>query len=99
MDSLTKREMTQIAKLQRHAGVQRLSLHFPWPEFSDQRRSFHQEFVYDVFMFTKSRGFSWPDVIQAAELARGIFPQLDGRSRRHYAVPVMSEDSATCAQI
>ncbi|KAM4559516.1 uncharacterized protein C8orf74 homolog isoform 4-T4 [Odontesthes bonariensis] len=92
MDSLTKSEVTRIAKLQRHAGVQRLSRHFLWSEFSDQMRCFHQEFVYDVFMFTKNRGFSWPDVIRSAELARSIFPQLDGQSEQQWAAPAMSED-------
>ncbi|KAM4559515.1 uncharacterized protein C8orf74 homolog isoform 3-T3 [Odontesthes bonariensis] len=98
MDSLTKSEVTRIAKLQRHAGVQRLSRHFLWSEFSDQMRCFHQEFVYDVFMFTKNRGFSWPDVIRSAELARSIFPQLDGQSEQQWAAPAMSEDvcSDTC---
>ncbi|KAM4559514.1 uncharacterized protein C8orf74 homolog isoform 2-T2 [Odontesthes bonariensis] len=90
MDSLTKSEVTRIAKLQRHAGVQRLSRHFLWSEFSDQMRCFHQEFVYDVFMFTKNRGFSWPDVIRSAELARSIFPQLDGQSEQQWAAPAMN---------
>ncbi|XP_035533484.1 uncharacterized protein C8orf74 homolog [Morone saxatilis] len=78
MDSLTGSEMAQIARQQREAGVQRLSCHFPWPEFCDERRCFHQEFVYDVAMFAAARGFPWPDVIRAAETAKGIFPQLDG---------------------
>ena len=66
---------------QREAGVQRLSSHFSWPEFCDERRHFHQEFVYDVAMFAAARGFPWPDVIRAAAMAKGIFPQLDGQSK------------------
>ncbi|XP_012727187.2 uncharacterized protein C8orf74 homolog [Fundulus heteroclitus] len=76
MDSLTEREIARIARLQRDAGIQRLSHHFQWPEFSNDQLSFHQEFVYDVAMFTTERGFSWADVIRSAALARGVFPQL-----------------------
>ncbi|XP_073351512.1 uncharacterized protein C8orf74 homolog [Pagrus major] len=82
MDSLTEREVAQIARLQREAGVQRLSCHFSWPEFCDERRHFHQEFVYDVAMFAAARGFPWPNVIRAAAMAKGIFPQLDGQSKQ-----------------
>ncbi|XP_070711422.1 uncharacterized protein C8orf74 homolog [Pempheris klunzingeri] len=78
MDSLTESEMAQIATQQREAGVQRLSCHFSWPDFCDERRCFHQDFVYDVAMFAAARGFPWPDVIRAAAVAKGIFPQLDG---------------------
>uniref|UniRef100_A0A7N9AQM2 Chromosome 2 C8orf74 homolog n=1 Tax=Mastacembelus armatus TaxID=205130 RepID=A0A7N9AQM2_9TELE len=78
MGSLTEGEMAQIAGLQRDAGVPRLSCHFSWPEFSDERRGFHQEFVYDVAMFAAGRGFTWTNVIRAAVLAKGIFLQLDG---------------------
>lgn len=60
--------------------MQRLSCHFLWPEFCDERRLFHQEFVYDVAMFAAARGLPWPGVIQAATIARGVFPQLDGQS-------------------
>ncbi|KAE8278684.1 hypothetical protein D5F01_LYC23601 [Larimichthys crocea] len=77
MDSLTESEMAQVARQQREAGVQRLSCHFSWPEFCDERRCFHQEFVYDVAMFATACGFPWPDVIHAAVIAKGIFPQLD----------------------
>ncbi|KAM9766641.1 uncharacterized protein C8orf74 homolog [Menidia menidia] len=77
MESLTKSEITQIVRLQRDAGVQRLSRHFLWSEFSDDRRLFHQEFVFDVLLFAVGRGFSWPDVVRAAELAKGLFPQMD----------------------
>ncbi|XP_078100280.1 uncharacterized protein C8orf74 homolog [Sander vitreus] len=76
-DSLTEREIAQIARHQREAGVQRLSCHFSWPEFCDERRCFHQEFVYDVAMFATARGFPWFNVIRAAVIAKGIFPQLD----------------------
>ncbi|XP_041821735.1 uncharacterized protein C8orf74 homolog [Chelmon rostratus] len=62
----------------REAGVQRLSCHFSWPEFCDERRRFHQEFAYDVAMFATACGFPWPDVIRAAVAAKGLFPQLDG---------------------
>ncbi|AWO95605.1 Hypothetical protein SMAX5B_003905 [Scophthalmus maximus] len=62
----------------RGAGVQQLSRHFSWPEFCDERQSFHQDFVYDVAMFAAAHGFPWPDVVQAAEIAKGLFPQLDG---------------------
>ncbi|XP_032362276.1 uncharacterized protein C8orf74 homolog isoform X2 [Etheostoma spectabile] len=75
--SLTEREMAQIARHQREAGVQRLSCHFSWPEFCDERRCFHQEFVYDVAMFAATCGFSWFNVIRAAVIAKDIFPQLD----------------------
>ncbi|XP_034051673.1 uncharacterized protein C8orf74 homolog isoform X3 [Gymnodraco acuticeps] len=62
----------------RDAGVQRLSRHFSWLELSDERRLFHQEFVFDVAMFAASCGFSWTDVIRAAVIAKGIFPRLEG---------------------
>uniref|UniRef100_A0A3B5KJ44 Uncharacterized protein n=1 Tax=Takifugu rubripes TaxID=31033 RepID=A0A3B5KJ44_TAKRU len=48
------------------AGVQRLSAHFTWPEFCDQRRAFHQDFVYNVTMFAATCGFPWSEVAQAA---------------------------------
>lgn len=64
--------------------MQRLSCHFSWPEFCDERRCFHQEFVYDVTMFAATCGFAWPDVIRAAAVARGVFPQLDGQSLLHF---------------
>uniref|UniRef100_A0A3Q4G077 Uncharacterized protein n=1 Tax=Neolamprologus brichardi TaxID=32507 RepID=A0A3Q4G077_NEOBR len=66
---------------QRDAGVQMLSRYFSWPEFSDERRCFHQEFVYDVVVFAADCGFSWPNVIRAAVIARDIFPRLDGQSQ------------------
>ncbi|XP_023251167.1 uncharacterized protein C8orf74 homolog [Seriola lalandi dorsalis] len=78
MDSLSESEIAQIARLQRDAGVQRLSCHFSWPEFCDERRCFHQEFVYDIAMFVAACGFPWPAVIQTAVIAKCIFPQLDG---------------------
>ncbi|XP_026219503.1 uncharacterized protein C8orf74 homolog [Anabas testudineus] len=78
MASPADSEVAQIVKLQRDAGVQRLSSHFSWPEFCDERQRFHQEFVYDVAMFAAARGFPWSNVIQAAVIAKGIFPQLDG---------------------
>uniref|UniRef100_A0A8D0ATD1 Uncharacterized protein n=1 Tax=Sander lucioperca TaxID=283035 RepID=A0A8D0ATD1_SANLU len=69
------------------AGVQRLSCHFSWPEFCDERRCFHQEFVYDVAMFATARGFPWFNVIRAAVIAKGIFPQLDaGPSQQQFTV-------------
>ncbi|XP_035487806.2 uncharacterized protein C8orf74 homolog isoform X1 [Scophthalmus maximus] len=79
MDSVPEAEMAQIARLQRGAGVQQLSHHFSWPEFCDERQSFHQDFVYDVAMFAAAHGFPWPNVVQAAEIAKGLFPQLDGQ--------------------
>ncbi|XP_039998409.1 uncharacterized protein C8orf74 homolog [Xiphias gladius] len=78
MDSLSESEIAEIARLQRDAGVQRLSCHFSWPEFCDERRCFHQDFVYDVAMFAAAHGFPWPDVIRTAVTAKCIFPQLDG---------------------
>ncbi|XP_030012864.1 uncharacterized protein C8orf74 homolog [Sphaeramia orbicularis] len=78
MDSLTESEMRTIARLQREAGVQRLSCHFPWSEFCDERQCFHQEFVYDAAMFAVARGFPWSNVIGAAVVARNIFPHLEG---------------------
>ncbi|XP_071320328.1 uncharacterized protein C8orf74 homolog [Trachinotus anak] len=78
MDSLSEREVARIVRLQRDAGVQRLSCHFSWPEFCDERRGFHQEFVYDAAVFAAAHGFPWPDVIQTAVTAKQIFPQLDG---------------------
>ncbi|XP_069568923.1 uncharacterized protein C8orf74 homolog [Brachyistius frenatus] len=78
MDSLTESEIAAVASLQRDAGVQRLSAHFSWPEFCDERRRFHQEFVYDVAVFAADRGFPRPAVIRAAAVARGLFPQLGG---------------------
>uniref|UniRef100_A0A667XUF9 Uncharacterized protein n=1 Tax=Myripristis murdjan TaxID=586833 RepID=A0A667XUF9_9TELE len=68
-----------LSVCQREDGVQRLSAHFSWPEFSDERQSFHQEFVYDVTMFATARGFPWPDVIRAAGIAKDLFPKLDGQ--------------------
>ncbi|XP_017289559.1 uncharacterized protein C8orf74 homolog [Kryptolebias marmoratus] len=78
MDSLTESEITRIVRLEKDAGVQVLSCHFQWPEFSDERLRFHQEFVYDVAAFAAGRGFSWPNVIRSAVLAKVLFPQLDG---------------------
>lgn len=75
-----------VSVWQREAGVQRLSCHFSWPEFCDEQRRFHQEFVYDVAMFAAARGFPWPDVIRAAAMAKGIFPQLDGQSKQQCTV-------------
>ncbi|KAG7470336.1 hypothetical protein JOB18_011200 [Solea senegalensis] len=77
MDSLVH-EVTQIVKLQRESALQRLSSLFSWPEFTDERRVFHQEFVYDVSVFAAGRGLSWPDVARTAVTARNIFPQLGG---------------------
>ncbi|KAM4711431.1 LOW QUALITY PROTEIN: uncharacterized protein C8orf74 homolog [Anableps anableps] len=76
MDSLTQWEMAQIARLKRDAGIKRLSHHFQWPEFSNTKLIFHQEFVYDVAIFTAERGFSWANVIRSAVLAKDIFSQL-----------------------
>uniref|UniRef100_A0A3Q3NI48 Si:dkey-100n19.2 n=1 Tax=Labrus bergylta TaxID=56723 RepID=A0A3Q3NI48_9LABR len=78
MDCLTESEISQIARQQRDVGLQRLSSHFSWSEFCDERRCFHQDFVYDVAMFAAACGFLWPDVIQAAVMAKGIFPKLEG---------------------
>ncbi|XP_044200416.1 uncharacterized protein C8orf74 homolog isoform X2 [Thunnus albacares] len=72
------RRLTRTSDIKREAGLQRLSCHFSWPDFCDERRRFHQEFVYDIAMFAASHGFSWPNVIQAAVIAKDIFPQLDG---------------------
>ncbi|KAM3585474.1 uncharacterized protein V6R79_018426 [Siganus canaliculatus] len=76
MDSLTESEMSEIPKEERNDGVQRLSRHFSWPEFCDERQCFHQEFVYDVAMFAVSCGFPWNAVIEAAVIAKRLFPQL-----------------------
>ncbi|CAG5932477.1 unnamed protein product, partial [Menidia menidia] len=73
---------------QRDAGVQRLSRHFLWSEFSDDRRLFHQEFVFDVLLFAVGRGFSWPDVVRAAELAKSLFPQMDGQQTQQLTIPI-----------
>uniref|UniRef100_UPI0037E95504 uncharacterized protein C8orf74 homolog n=1 Tax=Semicossyphus pulcher TaxID=241346 RepID=UPI0037E95504 len=78
MDSLTESEIEQIARHKREAGVQRLSCHFSWPEFCDERQRFHQEFVYDVTTYAAACGFPWPDVIRTAVIAKSIFPQLEG---------------------
>ncbi|KAM3857071.1 uncharacterized protein C8orf74 homolog [Diretmus argenteus] len=78
MESLTETEIAQITRLQREDGVARLSSHFSWPEFSHERRSFHQQFVYDAALFAAARGFSWPNVIRVAAVAKAIFPQLSG---------------------
>ncbi|XP_014890355.1 uncharacterized protein C8orf74 homolog isoform X1 [Poecilia latipinna] len=75
MDSLTETEMAKIARLPRNAGIQRLSRHFHWFEFTNEKLPLHQAFVYDVAMFTAGQGFSWADVINSATLAKGIFPQ------------------------
>uniref|UniRef100_A0A4W6FHD6 Uncharacterized protein n=1 Tax=Lates calcarifer TaxID=8187 RepID=A0A4W6FHD6_LATCA len=84
----TPETLTEVIQREsdRDAGVQRLSCHFSWPEFCDERRSFHQEFVYDVAMFAAARGFPWPDVIRTAEVAKCIFPQLDGQSKQQRTV-------------
>lgn len=60
--------------------MQRLSRHFSWPEFCDERQCFHQEFVYDVTMFAADHGFPWSDVVRSAVIAKGIFPRLEGES-------------------
>ncbi|XP_028328167.1 uncharacterized protein C8orf74 homolog [Gouania willdenowi] len=76
MDSFTESEMAEIMKLQADEGVQRLSTHFSWSEFNDQRRLFHQDFVYDAACFATEHGFTWGDVIRTAVSAKEIFPQL-----------------------
>jgi len=63
--------------------MERLTGHFTWLEFGDERRPsilrhVHQNFVYDVAQFTWTRGFAWSDVICAATMAKDIFPQLNG---------------------
>ncbi|KAM6958349.1 uncharacterized protein C8orf74 homolog [Tautogolabrus adspersus] len=78
MDSLTESEISQIARQQRDEGLQRLSCHFSWSEFCDERCCFHQEFVYEVTMFAAACGFPWPNVIRAAVMAKDIFPKLEG---------------------
>ncbi|XP_029369324.1 uncharacterized protein C8orf74 homolog [Echeneis naucrates] len=86
MESVSADEMAHIVRLQRDAGVQRLSCHFSWPEFSDERCHFHQEFVYDVAMFAAAHGFPWPDVVRTAAMAKSFFPHLEG----HDAPSVLS---------
>ncbi|XP_054915690.1 uncharacterized protein C8orf74 homolog [Poeciliopsis prolifica] len=76
MDSLTETEMAKIARLPRSDGIQRLSRHFNWFEFTNEKLPLHQEFVYDVAMFTAGIGFSWANVILSARLAKVIFLQL-----------------------
>ncbi|XP_037552655.1 uncharacterized protein C8orf74 homolog [Nematolebias whitei] len=78
MDSFTTTEISQLATLERDAGVQMLSGHDQWPEFCDERRCFHQEFVYDVAMFAVDQDFSWPNVIRSAVLAKDFFPRMAG---------------------
>ncbi|XP_014328462.1 uncharacterized protein C8orf74 homolog isoform X1 [Xiphophorus maculatus] len=75
MDSLSETEMAKIARLPRNAGIQRFIHHFHWFEFTNEKLPLHQEFVYDVAMFTAGQGFSWADVICSAVLAKVIFPQ------------------------
>ncbi|XP_043965928.1 uncharacterized protein C8orf74 homolog [Gambusia affinis] len=75
MDSLSETEMSKIARLPRNAGIQRLSRHFHWFEFTNEKLPLHQEFVYGVAMFTAGQGFSWADVIRSAMFAKAIFPQ------------------------
>ncbi|RVE75346.1 hypothetical protein OJAV_G00015910 [Oryzias javanicus] len=77
MEALTNTEMEAIAKLERDAGVRRLSSHFPWSEFGDERENFHQEFVYDAAMLAVDSGFTPANVIQCVAFARGIYPQLE----------------------
>ncbi|XP_004066626.1 uncharacterized protein C8orf74 homolog [Oryzias latipes] len=77
METLTNIEMAAIAKLERDAGVHRLSSHFLWSEFNDERQTFHQEFVYDAAMLAIDSGFSPANVTQSAMLARDIYPQLE----------------------
>lgn len=69
-----------VCLFQMEAGVQRLSSHFTWPEFCDQRRDFHQDFVYNVTMFAATCGFPWSEVAQAAVMAKALFPKLDCQS-------------------
>ncbi|XP_010900000.2 uncharacterized protein C8orf74 homolog isoform X1 [Esox lucius] len=78
MAALTDRKMAKIAKLQREEGVQRLSRHFSWPEFSgdELRHSAHQQFVYDCAMFASARGLAWGAVRSVAGMTRDLFPQL-----------------------
>eukprot|EP00066_Takifugu_rubripes_P015226 XP_011604492.1 PREDICTED: uncharacterized protein LOC101061345 [Takifugu rubripes] len=77
MDSITDTELRPRAEEKMEAGVQRLSAHFTWPEFCDQRRAFHQDFVYNVTMFAATCGFPWSEVAQAALMAKALFPKLD----------------------
>lgn len=69
---------------QTEAGIQRLSSHFSWPEFCDVRCGFHQEFVYEVTKFAAGCGLPWSALIQAAGIAKRIFPQLDGESKHQH---------------
>ncbi|CAL8406472.1 unnamed protein product [Arctogadus glacialis] len=83
MATLTETEMKKISKLQRCEAVPRLAGHFTWPEFGDKRwpsvlRQFHQHFVFDMALFTVTRGFPWRDVIRAATMAKDVFPRLNG---------------------
>ncbi|KAF6733367.1 uncharacterized protein FQA47_021410 [Oryzias melastigma] len=77
MEALTNIEMEAIVKLERDAGVRRLSSHFLWSEFGDERQNFHQEFVYDATMLAVNSGFTSANVIQCAAFARDIYPQLE----------------------
>lgn len=70
-----------IICFQRNAGIQRLSRHFHWFEFTNEKLPLHQEFVYGVAMFTAGQGFSWADVIRSAMFAKAIFPQSHGNNK------------------
>ncbi|XP_064783051.1 uncharacterized protein C8orf74 homolog isoform X1 [Oncorhynchus masou masou] len=78
MASLTDAEMAEIAKLQREEGMQQLSSHFSWPEFSgdDVWQSAYQQFVYECAMYTADRGLAWSAVRAVAGMTRDLFPQL-----------------------
>ncbi|XP_052341750.1 uncharacterized protein C8orf74 homolog isoform X4 [Oncorhynchus keta] len=91
MASPTDAEMAEIAKLQgrlvgnasgkrrlREEGVQQLSGHFSWPEFSGDAvwQSAHQQFVYECAMFAADRGLAWSAVRAVAGMTRDLFPQL-----------------------
>lgn len=79
-----------VCLFQMEAGVQRLSSHFTWPEFCDQRRDFHQDFVYNVTMFAATCGFPWSEVAQAAVMAKALFPKLDCQSARLVPLSLLS---------
>ncbi|XP_014058463.1 uncharacterized protein C8orf74 homolog [Salmo salar] len=78
MASLTDAEMAEIAKLQREEGVQQLSGHFSWPEFSGDAvwQSAYQQFVYECAMFAADRGLAWSAVRAVVGMTRDLFPQL-----------------------
>ncbi|XP_042599121.1 uncharacterized protein C8orf74 homolog [Cyprinus carpio] len=72
--------ITEISRMKREEGIERLSGCFHWTEFDgdDKRQYLHQEFVYENVMFAVARGLSWSAVGQVADISKHLLPKLRG---------------------